>query len=112
MRLDMAQLRRLVVGSIREMLSEAKKKGGTKKEPIPNWTEKAELRRRDRAVRGTGYSHSNSSDFSQPLGADNLYRRQGAANFGNYTAEGRDPRLMAIVKMIVAEELGPARRGR
>lgn len=57
------------------VLAEAPKKKGKKAKK----DDKAEVQPR-------GYSYAESLDFAPPLGADNLYARQGAANFGPYTA--------------------------
>ena len=61
---------------IAEILDEAKKK----KEKVEK------TRKRGAAVEAYGL-YDEAFDFSEPLGAFNLYRQQGAANFGPYTAE-------------------------
>lgn len=124
MKIDMVELRQLVSETLRRTLTEAKKRSAAeqaladargdgddkKSDDIQRHTEKAELLRRDKHVRGTGYMHMNNGDFSKPLGTDNLYRRQGSSNFGGYTGESRE-KLKAIVEQIVAEELRVVARG-
>lgn len=63
--------------TILEVLSEAKKKKDKKKEKeaLPN----------GRKVQPTDWSYSPELDMSAPLGDENLYKIQGAANFGPYT---------------------------
>ena len=61
---------------IAEILDEAKKK----KEKVEK------IRHRGAAIEAYGI-YDEAFDFSEPLGAFNLYRQQGGANFGPYTAE-------------------------
>jgi hypothetical protein len=62
---------------IAQILSEAKKK-----------KEKAEeLKKKGRSIEAYGL-YDESFDFSAPLGAYNLYRQQGAVNWGPYTSAG------------------------
>lgn len=56
------------------VLAEAPKKKGKKAKE----GDKAE-------VQPKGFTYAEALDFARPLGADNLYARQGAANFGPYT---------------------------
>lgn len=100
MKLRITELRDLVADAVRRTVSEARAKSRGK--GIPSRTDESELARRSKATKGTGYSHADKSNFSRPLGHKNLYRRQGASNLGNYTAESR---LRAMVDMIVAEEV-------
>lgn len=55
-----------------------KEKGGKKKK-------KDDAKKADD---GNAYSHDENLDFSVPLGDYNLYKKQGASNWGPYTAEG------------------------
>lgn len=64
------------------MISEAKKKKGKKKEK--------------EQASGPKYSTAPDFDFSLPLGDSNLYKSQGAANFGPYTALVKDCPPMEI----------------
>lgn len=113
----------MVTEALRRSLSEAKKKGKSK--GIPAQTEDAVLAQRDRHVRGTGYSHSPQNDYSEPLGDKNLYKSQGAANFGPWTGVGpqgpvtaeqvlrkmREMQLRRVIRSMVSEAL-QAVRGR
>lgn len=122
MKLRMSELREMVREALRRSLTEAKRKP----KAIPPRTEDAELAQRDRAVRGTGYSHSEVNDFSEPLGDMNLYKAQGASNIGGFTGAGpqggpvtaeqvlkriREMQLRKVIRAIVGEEV-KARRGR
>lgn len=62
---------------IAEILEEAKKK----KEKVET------LKKRGASVEAYGL-YDEAFDFSSPLGAYNLYKTQGAANFGPYTSAG------------------------
>lgn len=70
MKIQLKELRRLVS----EVIEEDKKK--TKKEKDAE------------KMQPKGYQKDEKLDFSQPLGANNLYKRQGASNIGPYTSEG------------------------
>lgn len=113
----------MVVEAVRRSLNEAKKRAPKE---IPPQTEDAVLAQRDRHVRATGYSHSTSGDFSQPLGDANLYKRQGASNMGNWTGVGpqgsekpvtaeqvlrkmRETQLRRVIRTMVSEALRPSR---
>lgn len=72
MKLTIEQLRHLVMEEINEAKKKSKKKAPEKK---------------DVATTGTGYKKDDLLDMSKPLGDKNLYKRQGASNFGPYTAE-------------------------
>jgi hypothetical protein len=118
MKISVTELRDMVAEAVRRTLDEAPKKG-SKRPPkdIPQRSEESELETRDRAVRGTGYSHSDVNDFSRPLGAANIVKRQGASNMGGWTAEAivrrkiKEMQIRKLVRMIVGEEV-KARRGR
>lgn len=118
MKVSVSELRDMVAEAVRRTLEEAPKKG-SKRAPkeIPPQSEETELETRDRAVRGTGYSHSDPMDFSKPLGPLNTYKRQGASNMGGWTAEAivrrkiKEMQIRKLVRMIVGEEV-QARRGR
>lgn len=62
---------------IAEILDEAKKKS----------SKKSSMKRKGAAVEAYGL-YDEALDFSTPLGAFNLYRQQGAANWGPYTSDG------------------------
>ena len=57
-------------------ITEAKSKKKKKKE------------REEKKINPTGYSYSESLDFSQPLGQYNLYKNQGGVNWGPMTGQG------------------------
>lgn len=71
--MDLNELRLVVA----EMLDEAKKK---KEKEVA-------LKKRGASVEAYGL-YDEAFDFSAPLGASNLYRQQGAANWGPYTSGG------------------------
>lgn len=80
MKLDVSELQRLVT----QVIQEAKKKKSKKEE------------KEEREPQPKEYSYAEALDFSEPLGPDNRYARQGAANFGPYTGavlhkETKDP---------------------
>jgi uncharacterized protein with von Willebrand factor type A (vWA) domain len=62
---------------IAEILDEAKKK----KEKVDK------IKRMSAQIEAYGF-YNEEHDFSQPLGSANLYRQQGAANWGPYTSAG------------------------
>lgn len=64
-----------IKGMVSEILAEAKKK-----------KEKSEKAKKE--VHPAAYSYSEAFDFSAPLGAYNLYRSQGAVNWGPMTGPG------------------------
>ena len=118
MKVSITELRDMVAEAVRRTLAEAPKKG-SKRPPkdIPMVSDETELERRDRHVRGTGYSHANVLDFSKPLGPNNIVKRQGASGIGGWTAESivrkkiKEMQVRKLIRMIVGEEV-KARRGR
>jgi hypothetical protein len=118
MKISVTELRNIVAETVSRVLAEAPKKG-SKRPPkeVPPRSEEAELEQRDRHVRGLqGFAHSDVADFSRPLGPVNLYKKQGAANMGGWTAESvkqkiKELQIRKLVRMVVGEEVR-ARRGR
>lgn len=118
MKVGMRELRGMVAEAVRRSLVEAKRKGRAPKE-VPHQTEEAAEAAAERKVRGTGYSHSPANDYSEPLGDANLYKSQGAANFGNLTGVGptgpvtaeqvlrkmREGQLRRVIRAMVSEAL-------
>jgi hypothetical protein len=123
MKVGMSELREMVREALRRTLfTEAKRKP----KEIPAQSEDAIESRKERQVKGTGYSHSPQNDFSEPLGDANLYKSQGASNIGGFTGVGpqgpfvtaemylkkiREMQLRKVIRAIVSEEV-KARRGR
>lgn len=86
MKISMTEFRDMVAEAIRRTVTEAKRKP---KEIAPR-SEESILAQRDAMVRGLpGYAHGNVLDMSTPLGKRNKVKKQGAANMGNWTSEGR-----------------------
>jgi hypothetical protein len=58
------------------------------------------------------FQYAEAFDFSDALGAYNLYKNQGASNFGPYTGTSsvqNDAVIRSIVKETIAEALSPWR---
>jgi len=85
MKIQLKELRALIAAEI----NEAKKKK-TKKEKDAE------------RLQPKGYQKDPMMDFSEPQGANNLYKRQGVSNFGPYTSEGA---LRLFVRECVREGL-------
>src|SRR3990167_9227603 len=93
-------LREVVV----EIISEAKKKKTKAKKP-------------EKEVKPTGYSFDEAFDFSAPLGGYNLYRSQGAVNWGPMTSQGtkvddgaagmQEGALRALARQVIREHVDP-----
>lgn len=110
MKVTLLEMRNMVAVAVRQALSEAKRKP----KEIPAITPEAEAEQREKKIRATGYSFSNQNDYSKPLGKANRLKKQGAANFGNWTSESivrkiREMQLRKLVRMIVQEEVRAAR---
>lgn len=102
MKATLAEIRTIVS----EVLTEVKKK-----------KEKSDKAKKE--VHPAGYSYAEAFDFSAPLGAYNLYRNQGAVNWGPMTSAGTkiDDRiaggrsetesiLRSFIKEAIREEVG------
>lgn len=91
MKITMTEFRDMVAEAVRRTVSEAKRKP---KEIAPRSEESIQAQR-DAQVRALpGYEHGEVLDMSKPLGKRNRLKRQGAANMGNWTSEGRRLREM------------------
>ena len=97
MKITMDELRRVVVEAVSGAVNEAKRK--KKGKPV-------EKKGGEPPVRPAGYSRSEKHDFSQPEPGGGRLKRQGAANFGPYTAESK---LRSVIRSLVAESLGRPR---
>lgn len=84
MKIRLAELR----GLVKEVISEARK--GKKKS------------KKDDAPTSIGYMSDEKLDFAKALDLCNLYKRQGAANFGPFTEERA---IRNTIRKMVAEEL-------
>lgn len=110
MKFTMKEVRELVAETIRQTLTEAKKKG----KEIPGRSEESIAAQRKNQTRATGYSHSDPYDFSAPLGGASVPRKQGASGLGNWTTGSKvtaETKLRRLVRMVVAEELRAIRKG-
>lgn len=104
MKVSITEFRDMVAEAVRRTVREAKKKP---RDVAPR-SEESIAAERDRHVRGMpGYAHGDVLDMSKPLGKDNLAKRQGAANMGNWTSESKRhvESIRALVRMIVDEEI-------
>lgn len=123
MKIKITELRDIVAETVSRVLAEAPKKG-SKRPPkdIPQKSEDAVLAQRDRHVRGMpGYKHSDENDFSRPLGAANIVKKQGASSMGGWTSESTtigdirkrigEMQIRRLVRIIVREEVR-ANRGK
>lgn len=123
MKISITELRDMVAETVGRVLAEAPRKG-SKRPPkdIPQQTDEAQEQKMDRQVKSLpGYIHSEVNDFSRPLGAASLPKRQGASGMGNWTSESttvgdirrriKEMQVRKIVRMVVGEEVR-ARRGR
>lgn len=115
MKISITELRDMVAEAVKRTLEEAPKKGKKLKE-IPPVSDESEIEQRDRHVRGLkGYMHSDVNDFSKPLGAASVTKRQGASGMGGWTSESTtvgqirrkiaEMQIRRLVKMIVGEEV-------
>lgn len=101
-------------------LEVAKRNRGRTPKEVPGQSDEAIAARKERQLKGIpGHAHGESYDYSEPLGDANLYKSQGAANFGNYTGVGpnrmltaeqvlrqmREMQLRRIIRAVVAEEV-------
>lgn len=85
MKITITEFRDMVAEAVRRTVREARKP-----KEVPPRSEESVLSQRDRQVRGLpGYAHGNVLDMSKPLGKRNRTKRQGAANMGGWTSEGR-----------------------
>lgn len=92
MKITITEFRDMIAEAVRRTIAEAKKP----KEVAPR-SEESILAQRDAQVRGLpGYSHGNVLDMSKPLGKRNRAKKQGAANMGGWTSEGRRLREMDL----------------
>lgn len=116
----------MVREAVTRTLDEAKKRKPRAPKEVPAKTDDAIESQRERKVKGSpGYTLSPQNDYSEPLGDANRYKRQGAANFGNYTGVGpnrvltaeqvlrqmREMQLRRVIRAVVTEEVR-SRRGR
>lgn len=111
MKIRITELRDMVAEAVRRTLDEAPKK------PLLPHSDETEMEVRARAVKALpGYSHSDENDFSNPLGPNNIVKRQGASGMGGWTSESirrqiKELQMRKLIRMIVGEEV-QARRGR
>lgn len=83
-KVNMLELREMIASAVRQTMQEAKKK------VIPQQSEETIEATREKKTRGLpGYTTSKTLDMSKPLGKRNRYKRQGAANMGNWTSESK-----------------------
>lgn len=86
MKISLSELKRVVAEVVAEASGKKKPKGGDSKPPEAQASMKADEK----------------LDFSKPQGEDNLYRKQGAANMGPYTAESA---LRHVVREAIREAI-------
>ena len=103
MRLTTDKLRAIIAEAVRGAVAEAKRKKAAGKKP-----------KKEKAVDGItdvppGYKHSETLDFSKPLGRRNVIKNAGAANFGPYTGESI---LRKMVADVIRETLSPKPKNR
>lgn len=109
MKISIEELRDMIAAAVGRTLTEAKK--GAKIKEIPEKSEESILQQKDRHIRGLkGYSHSKQNDFSEPLGDENIVKRQGRSNMGNWTGESvarkiKEMQLRKFIRIIVNEEV-------
>lgn len=85
MKVNIIELRDMIAAAVRQTVAEAKKP----KLAAPR-SEESISAERDRRLTGLpGYAHGDVLDMSKPLGRKNLAKRQGNANMGGWTSEGR-----------------------
>ena len=91
MNVSIVELRNMIAEAVKIALRE--RRITEKKEPklpAPRSEEEAnaQIGRRTRAL--PGYTAGGQLDFSEPLGTNNRYKRQGASNIGTWTSESKD----------------------
>ena len=116
MKIGLRQLESMVAEAVRRTVSEAKAKGRKPKEIPMRSPESIEAQKERRKKGLPGYTEAGPGDeYSQPLGDDNLYKRQGQANMGGWTAEAvlrkmREAQLRKVIRAMVERRV-KARRG-
>jgi hypothetical protein len=93
----MKELERVVAALLNEAKGKKKKKKDAEKDP-------------EYIAMPKEYGYADSFDFSKPLDIGNLYKNQGASNWGPYTAdgskgEGSDKALRAAVREHVVSQI-------
>lgn len=116
MKIGLRQLESMVAEAVKRTVAEAKAKGRKPKE-IPMRSPESVKAQKDNRTKGLpGYTDAPAADeYSQPLGDDNLYRRQGQSNMGGWTAEAvlrkmREAQLRRVIRGMVERKV-KARRG-
>lgn len=113
MKITITEFRDMLAEAVRRTVSEHLAEARGKKKITAPRSEESIESERERRLRGLpGYANGEVLDMSKPLGKKNLAKKQGAANFGNWTSESaRIEGMKALVRMVVDEEIR-IRRGR